>query len=396
VEVTAVRDSDAKYLNDLTSLCDQKTKEFESRTKLRDEEIEALDKAVEILSGDEVGDAKKHLPSLVQGKSSSFAQLRAVTRQPAQRRLVDFLRNEAVRLDSKVISTLAMEAAADPFAKIKQLISELIERLKTEATNEATHKGWCDKELGTNKHTRETKTAEVETLTATIEGLESDIKSLHKNMQKKSEEVAEIESSVAEFTKKRTEEKGKNEVAIKEAQEGQKAIANAIKVLKDFYAKAAKATSFQQTAKQQPEVPEIFDGAYQGQQAAKGGVVGMLEVIQSDFARLESDTSSAEQAAQNEYDEFMSDSAQTKAALDVDLKHATTNKLAKEGELTMAKESIKEAQTILDTANTAFEKLKEPCMAEPMSYAERKARREDEIESLKQALELLSADNMPQ
>merc|ERR1719271_2155260 len=118
-------------------------------------------------------------------------------------------------------------------------------------------------------------------------------------MQKKSEEVAEIESSVAEFTKKRTEEKGKNEVAIKEAQEGQAAITNAIKVLKDFYAKAAKATAFtQQASRQQPEVPEIFEGEYKGQQSAKGGVVGMLEVIESDFARLEADTTSAEAAAQ--------------------------------------------------------------------------------------------------
>jgi chromosome segregation ATPase len=402
-EVTGVKDADSKYLSDLTQLCDQKTTEFEARTKLRDGEIEALDKAVEILSSDDVsGSADKHLPGLLQVGSNSFAHLRAATMNPNQRRVVEFLRTESLRLDSHALSALAMEAAADPFFKVKQLIQELIDRLITEAGNEATHKGWCDKELGTNKHTRETKSAEVDTLTSTIDGLDSDIKSLAKDITKKSGEVSKLEAAVAEFTKKRTKEKAENAAAVKDAEEGQKAIANAIKVLQDFYSKAAKATSLAQVSitseKQQPKVPEIFDEAYKGDQNAKGGVVGMLEVIQSDFARLEADTKSGEQAAQNEYDEFMSDSAQTKASLDVDLKHCTTEKLAKEGELTMAKENLDTAQKTLDMALKAYGELKEPCQVEGtrQSAGDRKARREDEIESLKKALELLSADNLPQ
>jgi hypothetical protein len=329
-EVTGVRKSDAQYLSDLSSLCEKKTAEFKSRTKLREEEIEALEKAIEIISGDDVDDAKKHLPSLLTyelGKASSFAQLRSSTSSPNQMRAADFLREEAVRLSSNVLSTLAMEARADPFGKVKKLIQELINRLMEEATNEAEHKGWCDKELATNKHTRETKSAEVDELTASIEGLEADIKNLKKTIKKKSEEVAKIEADVAEFTAKRNNETATNAATLKDSKEGQAAIKSAIKVLKDFFAKAAKAKSFAQTTEgQQPEAPEIFDGAYKGQQDAKGGVIGMLEVILSDFERLESDTNSAEQAAQNEYDEFMSDSAQAKASLDVDLKHANTNK----------------------------------------------------------------------
>jgi len=396
-EVTAVMNADSKYLSDLTKLCGQKTTEFASRTKLRDDEIEALDKAVEILSGDAVGDANERVQAFVQ-VGSSFAQLRSSSMAPDQRRVVDFLRSESVRLDSHVLSALAMEAQADPFGKIKQLIGELIKRLMTQATNEATHKGWCDKELATNKHTRETKSAEVDSLTASIEGLTADIASGKKDIAKKTKEVAKIMSNVAEFTAKRKKEAAGNAAAVKDAQEGQKAIAGAVKVLQDFYAKASKATALAQHAaavqKGQPKVPEIFDGAYKGEQNSKGGVIGMLEVIQSDFARLEADTKSSETAAAGEYDEFMSDSAQTKASLDVDLKHAKTNKLANEGELSTAKEELETAQKTLDSALASFEKLKPPCMAEPMSYAERKARRKDEIESLKQALELLSADNL--
>merc|ERR1719271_2048161 len=44
-QTTADRDEDQKYLDDTTALCTQKTSDFESRQKLRGEEIEAISKA---------------------------------------------------------------------------------------------------------------------------------------------------------------------------------------------------------------------------------------------------------------------------------------------------------------------------------------------------------------
>ena len=70
--------------------------------------------------------------------------------------------------------------------------------------------------------------------------------------------------------------------------------AQALTVLKEFYAKAAEATAFVQ------QKPEIFDSPYKGMGAEGGGVVGMLEVIESDFARLESDTKASEATAQKD------------------------------------------------------------------------------------------------
>merc|ERR1719267_319510 len=107
---------------------------------------------------------------------------------------------------------------------------------------------------------------------------------------------------MAKATEIRQAEKAKNEETIKDAQEAQTAVAQALVVLKEFYEKAAEATALLQ---QQPEAPEIFDKPYTGMQSENGGVVGMLEVIESDFARLEADTKASEASAQKEYDEFM-------------------------------------------------------------------------------------------
>merc|ERR1719198_1276672 len=122
--------------------------------------------------------------------------------------------------------------------------------------------------------------------------------------------VEELDAAVKKSTEVRQAEKAKNEETIKDAQDAQTAVEQALTVLKEFYAKAAEATALLQ---QQPEAPEIFDKPYTGMQGASGGVIGMLEVIESDFARLESETKAAEATAQKEYDEFMTDSEVDKA-----------------------------------------------------------------------------------
>merc|ERR1712137_684339 len=117
----------------------------------------------------------------------------------------------------------------------------------------------------------------------------------------------------------RQAEKAKNAETIKDAQDAQTAVAQALTVLKEFYAKAGEATAFLQ--KQQPVAPAIFDSPYKGLQAENGGVVGMLEVIQSDFARLEAETKASEATAQKKFDEFMTDSKVDKESKTTDIEH---------------------------------------------------------------------------
>merc|ERR1719498_1293707 len=101
-----------------------------------------------------------------------------------------------------------------------------------------------------------------------------------------------------EATEQRQKEKAKNTDTIADAKAGSEAVAQAIVVLHEFYSKQA----FIQVRRQVPEMAE-----YKGMQSAKGGVVGMLEVVQTDFMRLEADTTSAESAAASEYNAFMKD-----------------------------------------------------------------------------------------
>merc|ERR1719321_427355 len=390
-DTIATRDDDAKYLKDLTATCAQKASDFESRQQLRAEEIVAIEKAIEIISSGAVaGAAEKHLPQFAQ-TSTSLAQLRSDGRSPLQARVAEYLRAQGHFLNSRVLAALAVRVDADPFKKVKKMIKDLITKLLEEANEEAEHKGYCDAELATNKQTREEKTEAVATLTAEIDELEASIAKLTSEIGELTKAVAEIDAAVAKATKIREEEKAKNAETIKDAQEAQKAVAQALQVLKDFYEKAGDATALVQ---QQPTAPEIFDKPYKGMGGENGGVVGMLEVIESDFARLEADTKTAEEESQAEYDKFMTDSEVDKSQKVQDIDHKTKKKQDESQALEEKNGDLDGTQKELDAALAYYEKLKPSCVDAGISYDDRVARRKEEIQSLQEALRILSGDDI--
>merc|ERR1719333_909326 len=61
---------DTKYLSDLNTECEAKSVDFQQRQKTRQEEIEAINKAIEIMSSDDVAGGSQHI-SLVQTSSKT-------------------------------------------------------------------------------------------------------------------------------------------------------------------------------------------------------------------------------------------------------------------------------------------------------------------------------------
>jgi hypothetical protein len=389
-ETTQSRDEDTAYLNDLTAQCASKSNDFAARQQLRAEELEAITKAVEILaSGSVTGMSEKHLPQLVQ---TSFALRASTTLTPVQRNVAAFLQDRAAKLQSRVLSMVAAKVTEDPFVKVKKMIKDLIVRLMEEANEESEHKGWCDQELSTNKQTRDTKSSQVEELTSTKDALTAEIAKLMEQAADLTAAIASIDAAVAEATAQRQAESAKNKETIKDAQEAQIAVSQALAVLKEFYAKAATATALVQ----QPEVdaPETFDKAYKGMGGESGGVLGMLEVIQSDFSRLEVETTAEEEEASDAFERFSAESDKDKSVKNKTLQHKINTKASKNGDLMDCVKDLKATQEELDAALAYFDKLKPNCVDAGVSYADRVQRREDEIESLQEALRILEGQDI--
>merc|ERR550514_30076 len=209
-------------------------------------------------------------------------------------KLVSLLKTAGKTLKSPALSTLAMKVQADPFVKIKALIQELIERLLQEEADEADKKGWCDKEIAAAQKDRDYRLRDVEELHGDLESLNARHGTLTETKAKLEEEITALNADLATQTANRAEEKAENEQTVKDAEEGEAAVDQAIDILGHFYGAAAKATVL---AQQSPddEAPDAgFDGAYTGSQSASTGILGMLDVIKGDFARTIKETNSAE------------------------------------------------------------------------------------------------------
>merc|ERR1719433_2215873 len=129
-------------------------------------------------------------------------------------------------------------------------------------------------------------------------------------------------------------------------------------------------------------------------QSENGGVVGMLEVIESDFSRLEADTKASEATSQKEYDEFMTDSKVDKEQKSTDIEHKTAEKQDETQALQVARADLEGTQKELEASLAYFDKLKPSCVEVGVSYDDRVARRKDEIASLQEALKILNGQDI--
>jgi hypothetical protein len=396
--------ADEKKLSDTLASCDEKSKEFEQNQVVRAEEIRAIEQAQAILqSPDVTGNADTYLPTFLQVSSrraTSLAQLRGESpREAAQRKAMAFLQDRARKTGSRYLALIAEHMQGDPFVKVKKMIKDLIVKLMEQANAEAEGKAYCDTELGTNKLTRENKQAEVEELTANVEQNEAKAAQLTADIKDLAAGIADLQGQQAEATALRTEEKAVNTKTVEDAKVAQTAVEKALSILKEFYAKAEAipgAALLQDTeaAEIKQQMADAQKVPYKGMQASSGGIFGMLEVVLSDFARLEAETASAEDAAQEAYDKFMAESTQDIAVKSTAKKHNEDNLTTTEALIVSLKKELALTQEELDAALAYYEKLKPTCVDLGLSYEERVQAREEEIQSLKEALAILQQEDL--
>jgi hypothetical protein len=428
----SMKEANEQELKDMQTECFEKDLSYQEKQKLRAEEIEAIEKAVEILSSPEVsGAAEKYLSLAQSKKATAFVQAdrRSSAQAQAQgirRKVRDFLQQEGRRLKSKGLSALADKLAADPFAKVKKLIDEMITRLLEEAKEDADHEGFCDTEMGKSKVTRTRLSEEIDALEAAVESGKATIMELASGTEVLTKEVAELKASMKEATEFREKEKKTNALTVEDAKAAQKAIAAATKVLADFYKKAATATAFVQLSRKpewhlkmgvkmgsdewnslaNPEYKgsgdtghkegmQTFGTTYKGQQSENEyGVLALLEVIQSDFANLEATTKAAEAESQKAYEEFMILSKKSQAKKEKKIEMNDADKAAAESQMQMDISDLKATQDELIAAEAYYERLVPQCIDKGMTFDERTKARESEMASLKEALKILDSPDM--
>jgi hypothetical protein len=415
-EETQDMNADQSFLDVLTKDCEEKAHLFDQRSSTRADELKALSEATAKLEEGAVPnwEANKKLVGLqkkaaflkstkLSSSPASFVQISAVQheksgKEAALQRVRTYLSEAADRVASGVLSSIAVRVslAEDHFAKVRGLIKDLIQKLKDDAAAEATTKGICDKGMSKAIGERDEANANIEvakgritTLTAKKESLEDEINDLNKA-------VADLKKALLEATELRAEGKAENEKTIEMATQGKDAVKLALGILQDFYNNA-----FVQTRKYVPPdsdregntvgdlAPEVFEKKYHGAQAEAGGIVGILEVILSDFERTISKTTEEEEDAQAAFEMFEKDTNDEIEEKNTRIKEATDELAQTEADILEQQQALKEAEDLLESAKASLDELEAMCVKGEETWEERKKKREEEIAALKEALAIL-------
>merc|ERR1719199_1527149 len=197
----------------------------------------------------------------------------------------------------------AGKSGEDVFAKIKGLISDMIEKLLAEAEADATEKAYCDKEMAETEAKQTDKEDTIAKLTTKIDAQTAKSAKLKEEVATLQKELSELAKAQAEMDKLRAEEKAAFDTNSAEMEKGIKGVQLALKVLNEYYAKADKAHS-------------SADGAGEG-------IIGLLEVAESDFTKGLAEMIATEEAAVSEYDKTSKENEITKATKEQDAKYKT-------------------------------------------------------------------------
>jgi len=303
--------------------------------------------------------------------------------------MINMLKTSGAKLHSTLLMSLAGQISADPLLKVKQLIQELIERLLAEEASEGTQKGWCDKATADATQKRDYAAEKLEELNGEMANLEALINKFGMENKILQEEISENNRNRKKATAMRLEEKAENNETVVAAEAGLGALNMAIDILDKFYKSAAKVTVdlglVQGPADDAPDAGFDNGEAYTGAGGAAGGILGMLDVIKSDFERTISETKKAEDKGAAEFRDFITAALISRAEKQATMAQQRQQKHDAEDDLEDAEGSLHSQSVILTTAIKELRDLKPTCIDTGMSYEERVALREDEIESLKKA-----------
>jgi len=369
----------SKHLSDLQNECMTKATEYEESQHGRQGELTALATAKKILE-EKTGGAADREYSFLQISSSTSAGARA---KKVKDRVVNMLQALATKDDSNAISLLAdrVEAASmmgeDPFAKIKGLISEMIEKLEADAAKEAGHKAFCDKEMSETKAKKEEKESDLDTLGTKIDKATSKIAKLKEEIATLTEELGAIAAAQKEADEIRMAEKEAWAAAKADYESGVEGVGMALQVLRDYYAEKDEA---------------LIQAQHDKATGAATGIIGMLEVIESDFTKSLADGSATEAMAIEAYEKLTQDNKIATTEKETAVEYKTKDQKETEARLSGLKEDKASAEKEYAAIMEYWEKLQPMCIAKPEPYAERKKRREAEIAGLKEALTILEEE----
>merc|ERR1719191_1316258 len=360
--------ADQEFLASLKMDCESKAKEWAIRQESAAEEAAVIEKAKEILtSGVKVFvqvSAKSHRSRRADSEADKDEE-----EDERRERLADALRKVGRKVGSFALSQMSSMAFSDPFAKIKSMITDMVEKLESE----------------------EEKSMKMDQVTARVDSAATKSAELQDKIKIVEKEVAAIDRDQAEATKLRGEEHAEYLKASTDYKDSADAVVAAIGVLKSYYDGGA---LLQVSSRIGAAVHEKAKTALKMKTRDADTVIGMLEVAESDFTKLMSETETEETSAAESFAKLEKEAQITKASKEAEVKGMASEVKSLQVALTHHTDDQKAVSAELSAVMTYLDKLKPQCEEKAMSFEEKQARRQAEIEGLQDAMAIIDGKSV--
>jgi len=367
--------SDSETLSQIQTDCMQKAADHETSVDSRADELKALAKAKSVIE-EMTGGASQRSYGLLQLQSST-RQSDPVSKVLSQlRALSDEHRDMSLALLLSQVHAAA-SSGDDVFAKVKGLIRDMLAKLKEKAEAEAKEHEWCTQETKATVAKKEDHESTLASLTSKGDKLESVIAKATANIATIEAELGELDQMQGAMDKQRAEEHAEYVGSQADYEQGVEGVQMAIKVLKEYYGKDS-------ALLQQPVV-----GTHSASDGAASGIIGLLEVAESDFSKMLAEVESDEKEAVEVYERQTKENKVAKTEKETSLKYTKKEKARAEKSLAEVQDDHSAEEEQLDGVLEYLAKVNKRCIAKPETYEDRKAKREAEVAGLKNALEIL-------
>jgi chromosome segregation ATPase len=393
-ETVKVSKEDTKFFDDTKAACTAKADEWAERCRARTEELAGIDKALEILTGD---DAKALFNKAIKPGMETFLQIDSKGGAAPRSKAINALKTGAEK--SKSLRLMAIASALKTgghFDAVTGEIDKMMETIKDEEVADIRQKDWCKDEIHKNEQEAARYEYKVEKKDALIGRLRTKIDEMEQTLVKTIEEIQSTKKDIEQMEDERKAEHAEYEEAKKDDEGAVALLTSAIAALGSFY----KNNPAEAELLQQPEFersPDLApDATFSKAGKSRGeskGILSIMTMLKEDLedeitnaVKMEKENQFYFERSIREAHELLKELREKKSSLELNIADTNT-------EIDNHFEEREDINDLWTEEKDYIGSIKPDCDYLLETFADRRAKREAETQGLIDAKGMLTASD---